>query len=177
LPSYDEWWRPITAAFLHFGWPHFLMNLFGLLYLGGRLERAWGPWRTLVCYAAATGVSMSVTPWLLEQSPTTEPQILAGASGGIMGLLGGLLGHLLIGRLRRRTPQVARQLSLLLSFVVLQTMFDLSHEQVSYQAHLLGLGTGAFVGLIFGSLIRSVPRVSVTPLLPAAAHAAESPPA
>jgi rhomboid protease GluP len=151
LPSYDEWWRPITAAFLHFGWLHFLMNLGGLLYLGIRLERAWGPLRTLICYAAAVGVSMTLTPWLLEQS-LTEPQILAGASGGIMGLLGGLLGHLLVGRMRRRTPLVSRQLSLLLALVLLQSLFDLAHVQVSQQAHLLGLGTGALLGLIFGAL-------------------------
>lgn len=146
LPSYDEWWRPITAAFLHFGWPHFLMNLCGLLYLGARLERAWGPWRTLLCYAAAVMVSMSVTPWWMERT-ATEMQILAGASGGIMGLLGGLIGHLLIGRLRRRTPQVARQLTVLLGFVLLQTVFDLSIEQVSQQAHLLGLATGCVFGV------------------------------
>lgn len=147
-PFFTEWWRPLTAAFLHFGWAHFLMNLFGLLFLGVRLERAWGWWRTFVCYLAAILVSMTVTPWLLEQS-TEGPQILAGASGGIMGLLGGLLGHLLIGRWKRRTPQVAHQLSLLFGFVLLQTMFDLSHVEVSQQAHLLGLATGTVCGLVF----------------------------
>ncbi|MFV0445608.1 MAG: rhomboid family intramembrane serine protease [Planctomycetaceae bacterium] len=147
-PYFAEWWRPFSAAFLHFGWAHFLMNLFGLLFLGVRLERAWGWWRTLLCYVAAILVSMTVTPWLLEQS-VAEPQILAGASGGIMGLLGGLLGHLLVGRWRRRTPQVAHQLSLLIGFVLLQTMFDLSHVEVSQQAHLLGLATGGLCGVVF----------------------------
>ena len=153
VPGFDEWWRPLTAAFLHFGWAHFLMNFFALLYLGTRLERAWGSWKTLLCYAASIAVSMTATPWLLEQS-LDQPQMLAGASGGIMGLLGGLLGHLMIGRLRRRTPQVARQLSLLIGFVLLQTIFDLSHEAVSHQAHLLGLATGTVVGLIVGATSR-----------------------
>ena len=150
-PRFDEWWRPLTAAFLHFGWPHFLMNLFALLFLGTRLERAWGHWRTLICYAAAIAVSMTLTPWILERE-AAEPQILAGASGGIMGLLGGLVGHLLVGRWRRRTPQVAKQLTLLVGFVLLQTMFDFSHPEVSYHAHLLGLATGVFCGLLFGLL-------------------------
>jgi rhomboid protease GluP len=158
--QYDEWWRPITAAFLHFGWPHFLMNLFGLLYLGTRLERAWGPWRTLICYAAAVLVSMSATPWLMERSD--EGHVLAGASGGIMGLMGGLLGYLLIGRFRRHTPQVARQLTLLLGFVALQTTFDFTHEQVSYQAHLLGLATGVVLGMLFG-LAPTSPRPASRP--------------
>ncbi len=149
--GFGEWWQPLTAAFLHFGWAHFLMNLFGLLFLGTRLERAWGPWRTLGCYAAAVAVSMTVTPWLLERT-TTEPQMLAGASGGIMGLLGGLLGHLTVGSLRRRTPLVTRQLTLMAGFVLLQSLFDMTHEQVSGQAHLLGLGTGFVFGLICGAL-------------------------
>lgn len=148
-PRFDEWWRPITAAFLHFGWAHFLMNSAALLYLGSRLERAWGHAWTLACYAAAVTISMTVTPWLLEGT-TEEIQILAGASGGIMGLLGGLLGYLVIGRLRRHTPLVARQLTLLVGFVLLQTLFDLTHQEVSQQAHLLGLATGLVVGLIVG---------------------------
>jgi rhomboid protease GluP len=148
-PDTSEWWRPFAAAFIHFGWAHFLMNLFGLLFLGARLERAWGWWKTAVCYLAAIVVSMTITPRLLEAA-SSEPQILAGASGGIMGLLGGLLGHLLIGRWRRRTPQVAQQLSMLISFVLLQSVFDLSHPEVSQQAHLLGLAAGCVCGLIFG---------------------------
>jgi rhomboid protease GluP len=148
-PRFDEWWRPITAAFLHFGWAHFLMNSAALLYLGSRLERAWGHLWTLGCYAAAVAVSMSLTPWLLEGT-TSEIQILAGASGGIMGLLGGLLGYLVIGRLRRHTPLVARQLTLLIGFVLLQTLFDLTHQEVSQQAHLLGLATGVGFGLLVG---------------------------
>lgn len=162
-PRFDEWWRPLTAAFLHFGWPHFLMNLFALLFLGARLERAWGPWRTLLCYAAAIAVSMTITPWILEQE-AVDPQILAGASGGIMGLLGGLVGHLLVGRWRRRTPLVAKQLTLLVGFVLLQTMFDLSHPEVSYHAHLLGLATGVICGLLFGLLpIRTASAGATSP--------------
>jgi membrane associated rhomboid family serine protease len=67
-----------------------------------------------------------------------------------MGLLGGLLGYLVIGRLRRHTPLVARQLTLLIGFVLLQTLFDLTHQEVSQQAHLLGLATGVGFGLLVG---------------------------
>lgn len=147
--TFDEWWRPITAACLHFGWAHFLMNLCGLLYLGTRFERACGHVWTVLCYAAAVAASMTLTPWLLERN-SRELQILAGALGGIMGLLGGLLGFLVVGRFRRHTPLVARQLSLLIGFVLLQTAFDLSHREVSQQAHLLGLTAGFMVGLFAG---------------------------
>jgi rhomboid protease GluP len=147
---YDEWWRPFSAAFVHFGWAHFLMNIVALLYLGRQLEQSWGHTGMLLCFFVAVFVSMAVTPRFL---PTEEHdlQLLAGASGGIMGLLGGLLGHLIAGWLRHRTPEVQRQMLLLLMLVVLQTTFDFLHPYVSYHAHLLGLVTGLTIGFLWGA--------------------------
>jgi rhomboid protease GluP len=145
-----QWWRPFAAAFLHFGWAHFAMNFVGLLYLGSRLEAAWGWLRTLACFVASVAVSMGLTPlFLLGTSP--QGQILLGASGGIMGLLGGLLGHLARGWLTQATPRVANQATTLLVLIGLQTTFDFLHPQISYHAHLLGLAVGFVFGLASGT--------------------------
>lgn len=46
LPA-GEWWRLITAQFLHVHFLHFIFNMVALMLLGGMLERESGSWRLL----------------------------------------------------------------------------------------------------------------------------------
>lgn len=78
---------PLTAVFLHGGWPHLLGNLLFLFVFGDMVERRLGPVRftffyvivgylAMLCYAAAHPAS-------------GEP--LVGASGAVSGVLGAFL--------------------------------------------------------------------------------------
>ena len=154
-----EWWRMLTAGVLHFGPLHLAMNLMGLLYLGSRLERAWGSFRTLGAYAIATVASMGLAPYLLALGERPPYAILVGASGGVMGLLGAIIGHLTVGWWRGRSRRIRKQLGMLLLIVCLQTMFDLSTPNVSFACHLLGLATGLVTALVLGVLDRNRPTV------------------
>jgi membrane associated rhomboid family serine protease len=42
LVQLGDWWRPITAAFLHIGPVHLAMNMLALLLFGSELERQLG---------------------------------------------------------------------------------------------------------------------------------------
>jgi rhomboid protease GluP len=150
-----EWWRMLTAGLLHFGPLHLAMNLMGLLYLGSRLERAWGSFRMIGGYAVATVASMGLAPYLLALSERPPYAILVGASGGVMGLLGAIIGHLTVGWWRGRSRRIKSQLGMLLLIVCLQTMFDLSTPNVSFACHLLGLATGLVTALVLGALDRN----------------------
>lgn len=150
-----EWWRVLTAGVLHAGPVHLTMNLLGLLYLGSRLERAWGPLRMLACYVTATVASMALAPFLVFVPPRQPFVDLVGASGGVMGLLGAIIGHLTVGWWRGRSRRVTRQLGILLILVGLQTMFDLSTPNVSFACHLLGLTTGFLFSVSLGLFNRS----------------------
>ena len=44
---FGEWWRIGTAAFLHVGPVHLVMNMLALLIFGSELERQLGRWRFL----------------------------------------------------------------------------------------------------------------------------------
>lgn len=81
-----EWWRLIAAGFLHAGLFHVGFNLYALYNLGQLLERFYGPVRTAIIY----GLSLigSSTLVLLLSSPRVPT---VGASGAIIGMLGGLL--------------------------------------------------------------------------------------
>lgn len=147
------WWRPYTAALLHWGPVHMTFNLLGLWVLGGILERAWGPGRVVLCYVTAIVVSSHAVIWF---GPTLESglgrSIFAGASGGIMGLYGALLGRLVVGGLAGRGALVRRQLTLLGSLLVAQMVFDATVPGVSATAHLAGLATGAVLGAVLTAL-------------------------
>ena len=61
-----EWWRFVTALFVHIGPRHLLGNMAALLVLGPALVAALGPWRFLVVYllagVAGNALSYQVTP-------------------------------------------------------------------------------------------------------------------
>src|SRR5690606_29858284 len=85
--SDGAWWRFITATFLHFGAIHFLLNGVALLIFGGNVERLWGPWRFLLIYLLSNLAAMLAVAGWADASVET-PQMIVGASGGVMGLLG-----------------------------------------------------------------------------------------
>ena len=139
-----SWWRIVTAAFLHFGLSHYAANLFGLFFLGRYMERMWGAAGVLACYLIAAIGANAAAIYLL--APPTGNAFVVGASGGVMGIVGGLVALLLAEWLRTRTRLLLRQLALLGLVLVVQLVFDLSTPNVSSTIHL----SGAFIGLLTG---------------------------
>ena len=80
-----EWWRLITAAFLHYGPVHLFMNMLVLFLFGPPLESVLGPARFLLLYLAS-GFAGSAGALLMDPNAAT-----VGASGAIYGLFGAML--------------------------------------------------------------------------------------
>ena len=80
-----EYYRLLTAAFLHANIAHLIFNMYALWIIGMQLESFIGRWRYLVVYlfSAITGSLLSVI--------ITPDAVSVGASGAIFGLLGALL--------------------------------------------------------------------------------------
>jgi rhomboid protease GluP len=79
-----EWWRLLTAAFLHIGWIHLAINVaFGFGWCR-MVERALGSWRFLALWlcSAAAGSATSLL---------ASDQVGAGASGALLGMIGAVL--------------------------------------------------------------------------------------
>jgi rhomboid protease GluP len=144
-----EWKHYFTSGFLHFGPIHLALNMLGLIFLGRLIEWAWGPVRMLVHFLVCIVVSAALLPWV-TYLPPGETAVFAGASGGIMGLLGGICGHLFVGWFRQSTPLVKNQIMMACSYILLQCVCDLMTPQVSMTCHLLGLATGIVGGMIVG---------------------------
>ncbi len=150
-----EWWRLGTATLLHFGWLHLVMNLGGLYVLGPYVERALGRVRFVATYLLA-GVGMMLIAVLLTRVHLLEPQLLVGASGGIMGLCGATAAVLLRGGRVEGAPVARRRLRSIALIVVVQAGFDLVTPQVSFMSHL----GGALIGFSVAALMKhTVTRV------------------
>lgn len=80
-----DWWRLLTAAFLHASVLHIAFNMLALWWVGGPLEEAIGPWRYLAIYAVS-GLAGSAGALLASPNAFT-----VGASGAIFGLFGAMV--------------------------------------------------------------------------------------
>lgn len=78
----DEPWRVLTSAFLHIGWMHLGFNLLAIASIGPHIERWFGR-TTMLGLFVVTGVLANVGA--LQVGGLV---VSAGASGGIMGLIG-----------------------------------------------------------------------------------------
>jgi rhomboid protease GluP len=140
----SEYWRMLTALFLHYGPLHLLFNLYALFVIGPGLERIIGSVRfTLYYLLAGLGSSAGVLLWRFWD--LSRPEQLVGASGCVMGVVGVWAGYLLR---HRHEPFAGRRLRNIVLIVAIQTAFDLSTPQVSMAAHLSGLASGFALGLL-----------------------------
>jgi membrane associated rhomboid family serine protease len=80
-----DWWRLLTAAFLHGSILHIGLNMFVLYLVGGAVESYMGPVRYLALYLVS-GLAGSAGALVVD--PT---QVTVGASGAIYGIFGALL--------------------------------------------------------------------------------------
>lgn len=142
-----QYWRLLTALFLHYGLLHIAINLYALYLLGPALERMIGSLKFALGYVIS-GLGSSAGVVLLYFLGLTKADELVGASGCVMGVIGISAGLLLR---HRQSPLVGRRLREILIIVVFQTLFDLWTPQVSMGAHLCGFGSGLLVGVIFAA--------------------------
>jgi membrane associated rhomboid family serine protease len=80
-----EWWRLITAAFLHYGILHLGMNMLVLWIIGPPLEEYFGHARYLLVYLVS---GLAGSAGALIWSPNA---LTVGASGAIWGIMGAAL--------------------------------------------------------------------------------------
>jgi rhomboid protease GluP len=139
-----EYWRLLTALFLHAGFLHLGFNLFALYVLGPPLERSIGTIRFLACYLIS-GVASSAGVVALTEIGLVQVGQLVGASGCILGVVGAWAGLLLR---HRHAPFAKQRLANIGLIVAIQIAVDLSTPQISMAAHMCGLVAGFFLGLL-----------------------------
>ena len=82
LVAQGDWYRLLSAAFLHYGPIHLGMNMLALWWIGRPLENYLGPVRYLLLYLVS---GLAGSAGALIANPTG---VTVGASGAIFGILG-----------------------------------------------------------------------------------------
>lgn len=135
-----QYWRLVTAPFLHFGALHLLVNGVALYALGRLVENVYGTSRFFILYLLSA-LGGSVASFSLSR------HISAGSSGAIFGLLGAAI---VFGYQHRRDipPALQRYFGAsLLPLLAFNLLLGLIIPIIDLNAHLGGLFAGGLVSL------------------------------
>jgi rhomboid protease GluP len=135
-----QWWRLVTAGFLHGGILHILMNSWVLFDLGAQVEEVYGTYRLIVVYFLATVAGFWLSNWW-------SPSVSVGASAGLFGLIGAMIA---LGVLHRSALGNAIK-GLYLRWAIYGLIFGmLPGLAIDNAAHLGGLAAGFGVAYVAG---------------------------
>jgi membrane associated rhomboid family serine protease len=133
-----QYWRLITAMFLHANLLHIAFNMWALYILGPAIENWYGPRRFLILYFL-TGFLASVGSFVF--GPVISVGV--GASGAIFGLLGAWLAY---NYLRRENPLASANLRWAVTLIAINLFLSFSFRGIDWRAHVGGLVTGTILG-------------------------------
>ena len=135
-----DYWRLVTAGFVHGGIIHMALNMWCLWSLGQLSERLFGRWVTLAVYIL-TGVAGALLS--IGWNPN---RLEVGASGAVFGLAGAILSGIKFGNVSVSSWQKRSIFSSLIFFVIFNFAFGMA-PGVDNMCHL-----GGFIsGIIFGA--------------------------
>jgi rhomboid protease GluP len=137
-----QWWRVLTACFLHFGIVHIGFNMYVLYQVGIFTEMLFGRVKYLLLYILAGLGGNFLSLWIHPMS------VAAGASGAIFGVYGGLLAFLLVRRTVFRPGVVASIGKSAALFLGYNLIFGLSSGTTDLSAHIGGLVSGFLIGCV-----------------------------
>jgi GlpG protein len=148
LQTSHEYWRLLTPVFLHFGAMHIIFNLMWWWELGGLIERTQSKMQLLGVFLATALLS------------NFAQFISFGAGfGGLSGVVYGLLGYIWLYPIVN--PRIGFRINpAIIMFMVgwlvvgYSGILDSILGEMANTAHLIGLLTGVFLGVVFGLLHR-----------------------
>ena len=142
LTASGQWWRLLSALFLHSEPLHLLLNMWALWNVGRMTERLYGHGTFLALYVVCGALaSFSTIVW----NPTTAS---VGASGAIFGIIGAFLAYL--ARPSMGVPRVLVRSHWISTcvFVLFNLINGFLRPGIDNAAHLGGLASGLILGAI-----------------------------
>lgn len=148
-----QWWRLLTAMFVHIGLVHLALNMWCLWELGLLAEYLYGP-KTFLALYAMSGLAASIVS--LARNPLV---VTAGASGAIFGLAGALIATLYLGKLAAPRGACRTSLISLVAFAGYNLAYGFLKGGIDNGAHIGGLISGLVLGSVLSmDFPRQAPR-------------------
>lgn len=139
LIAYGQYWRLLTAMFLHVGITHLFFNSYALYIYGPIVESLFGKAKFIIVYLIS-GLMGSLLSYMFSPNPA------AGASGAIFGLMGSLLYF------RQRKKDIFRRVfgPRLFMIIGINLFFGFANAGIDNWGHIGGLIGGYLVGNALG---------------------------
>lgn len=137
LAVYGQWWRLITAIFLHGSLMHIVFNMWVIMDIGPMVEELFGSARYLFLYIVTGAFGYVVSSLAGHNS--------VGASGALLGLIG-----LLLASTTRSSSASSKMLrSNLIKWIVYIAIMGFMFSGIDNYAHFGGLAAGFVLGKLF----------------------------
>jgi rhomboid protease GluP len=133
----NEWWRLITAIFLHGSLMHIVFNMWVIMDIGPMVEELFGSARYLFLYIATGAFGYVVSSFFGNHS--------VGASGALLGLI----GILLASTTRSSSASAKMMRSNLIKWIIYIAVLGLMMRGIDNYAHFGGLAAGFALGKLF----------------------------
>lgn len=139
---HGEYWRLISAAFLHSGIMHIGMNMLVLWDVGPVVEKIYGSKRFLILYFfAALTASLNTLFW----NPGT---VSVGASGAVFGVFGALLAFYQTHRSSIPAEVIKDKSRLVAAVIGYNIIYGIMQPNIDNAGHLGGVVGGFIIGAI-----------------------------
>jgi len=133
-----QYWRLLTAVFVHVGIAHLVFNAYALFSFGLEVERRFGRARFLALYLLS-GIASTTASFV------GSPALSAGASGAVFGLAGASMAYYAAYRDRLGTAG-RRSLTSILVVVGLNLVMGFAAPGIDNLGHIGGLIAGLALG-------------------------------
>jgi membrane associated rhomboid family serine protease len=137
-----QWYRLLTAMFLHANIEHIGLNMLSLFFVGVVTEQLFGRWRFLTIYFVS-GILAGLTQYFF--SPPNEAAL--GASGAIFGIFGAFGAFVILRRslFQRAAGPIIMQW---LFWLVLNLVLSATIPGVALYDHIGGMVSGFILGAL-----------------------------
>lgn len=145
--GYGEYWRLVSAMFLHGNGTipgailHVTMNVLALVQIGSLYEAMFGSRRFIIVYFL-TGICASLTTAFVSGGPSV------GASGAIFGIIGAFIVSVWRSPRYKHERSARSIVNQLIFWAIANIAIASQIPQIDNAAHLGGLITGGLLGLV-----------------------------
>ena len=142
-----EWWRLLSAMFLHGGMTHLLMNMVSLYIVGRGMELYFSKTAYVAIYLFSGLIGSMASLYMHPES------VGVGASGAIFGVFGALAGYFLAHRqqIASHSKELVKDF---MTILALNLVMGIAIPSIDLSAHMGGLITG----LVGGFMIAKSPK-------------------